>query len=987
MRRAESPYPLPYPVVSTDTRQASSLGGRRRARGSLRIAVGQWLLVLIGALNFMASGLCGLRGRLGCRKLAADRDGGVPCDLRRGQVGPVDHLRSAVRTFCRLGCGSVEALGRFGSKKESLEDVLIDVQNRAAALEKVFDCSADRPAARRYDQGFLSGEGAGTTKALDIHADRIKFETEPSFDPSPHLTHPKLRRGYEDPGTLRLASPPAPPRVRVRCSKAERQALYRKWDKHSVCALQLAKYSDPKYRGGLFAVTKDLFLDRLINNSKPENSREESIQDECPRMPHGSMLVDLILPPDKDLLISKEDLVDFYHSFLVSLKRLRRNHIQGTFKGSEFRGWRCYNAAWDQEIVVVCFGTQGMGDHLAVEVAQSSHLHVLEEVGGMRPEERLIYRRPLPRSQFLEALAVDDHLGLQFVRRGAPPGPGPATRRDAQVFLACEAAYTRNGMKAHQKKRVRGAPNEMILGSETRGRAGDVASPRVRTAALVDITITMLVLGITDMGTLASVLGCWVSAVLYRRSALCLLDQTFKFICTLNVGALYRLPAVVLQELALLVACAPMLFTNIRAQVSSMLWCLDASPRKGALCAAQCSQTLLTEVYRHAEKRGFFTRLESPLGVAAKTLLNDERGEFVAAPPARKTASRVEWDVIRVGGPDGDRLCVTGAELGKRVHEGWSDVDPIGGGLDCPRIFREYCLLAQRRVCRVWVFCVDWTKLKNERTSSLCTAFSLLAGLVDFVGDWFLGAIPSSLCQQSRPLLGLLQSRARAAFCGRLAWLSNGLPLPQSGPERPLRTEAQCGTVPIELARQIFEFVRSEEFDESTLFRRWEDDPVWCAELACFPEFQLVAVWEFRRPGHINVLEVKVYRTLVRTAGRRTPSSRHVGLQDTRVGIGAEGKGRSGSPAINFQLILSLPYVFAFDFYYGPLHVRSHLNASDDPTRDEELRPPSIEKPTWASHVESGNFEIFDDLLKGDSLFRAPWARWRRVLFQLQRNS
>jgi hypothetical protein len=49
------------------------------------------------------------------------------------------------------------------------------------------------------------------TKARDVIATRLKFETKPSFNPHPHLTHPTIRRGFEDPETIRIPSPPPTP--------------------------------------------------------------------------------------------------------------------------------------------------------------------------------------------------------------------------------------------------------------------------------------------------------------------------------------------------------------------------------------------------------------------------------------------------------------------------------------------------------------------------------------------------------------------------------------------------------------------------------------------------------------------------------------------------------------------------------------------------------------------------------------------------------
>jgi len=55
-----------------------------------------------------------------------------------------------------------------------------------------------------------------------------------------------------------------------------------------------------------------------------------------------------------------------------------------------------------------------MGDANAVDIAQQTHLEILKEAGTMKENETISYRSPLPPTDFLEGLYVDDHIAIQI---------------------------------------------------------------------------------------------------------------------------------------------------------------------------------------------------------------------------------------------------------------------------------------------------------------------------------------------------------------------------------------------------------------------------------------------------------------------------------------------------------------------------------------------------------------------------------------------
>ena len=55
-----------------------------------------------------------------------------------------------------------------------------------------------------------------------------------------------------------------------------------------------------------------------------------------------------------------------------------------------------------------------MGDSLAAEVEQAAHYRVLRDhASALLPGQTLLHRHAVPKTDFVELLAIDDHVGLR----------------------------------------------------------------------------------------------------------------------------------------------------------------------------------------------------------------------------------------------------------------------------------------------------------------------------------------------------------------------------------------------------------------------------------------------------------------------------------------------------------------------------------------------------------------------------------------------
>ncbi|CAE7720841.1 unnamed protein product, partial [Symbiodinium necroappetens] len=118
------------------------------------------------------------------------------------------------------------------------------------------------------------------------------------------------------------------------------------------------------------------------------------------------------------------------------------------------------------------------------------------------------------------------------------------------------------------------------------------------------------------------------------------------------------------------------------------------------------------------------------------------------------------------------------------------------------------------------------------------------------------------------------------------------------------------------------------------------------------------------KPGrHINISEVRAALHAEARHARRHPCSRVNLALDSQVALGALGKGRSSSDAINRELRKSLAVHLGYDSYLGLLYFASAENPADDGTRNVPLRKPAKEAPDWWSAACEGDFVGLDDWL------------------------
>lgn len=168
----------------------------------------------------------------------------------------------------------------------------------------------------------------------------------------------------------------------------------------------------------------------------------------------------------------------------------------------------------------------------------------------------------------------------------------------------------------------------------------------------------------------------------------------------------------------------------------------------------------------------------------------------------------------------------------------------------------------------------------------------------------------------------------------------------------------------------------------SSLERPWFEDPSWIEDVCESLPFRELFRFRFKRGGHINCLECRVYKTWLKYCAKQHPRCRLVGFLDSRVTMGASAKGRSSSAALSRVLKTSLGYILGGCLYPGTLHCKSEWNRADGPSRDRDAPGPTWPIPPWLAELSRGNVALFDREIE-----LARWSRlvgrWIRLLLIL----
>ena len=360
--------------------------------------------------------------------------------------------------------------------------------------------------------------------------------------------------------------------------------------------------------GGLFAVDHKPTSDRIILDRRPFNELERRLV--WAKLPHGSLLTQLIVPPGFSIRGSGDDLSNYFYLLKHQEAWLPRNAIGKTFDG---RGYEKFGGIPGKKYLL-SFRVIAMGDLNAVDIAQQVHLEILRDCCCMNVGECLEFRSPLPASHTLEGLYIDDHIITQILP-SKKNRKNIARFRDEELLARSREQYQKKGIPISSGKAFEKCDNYTAWGTEVDSRSGRVGAPQRKLKHLSELiasvcSLPLVCLPLVSKKLLQGIVGLLVHPFTHRRNLMCVLQDTFVWIEKLRDGESRGLPNSVKEELTCCGLLLPVCHSNVRWGVSKRLGASDASLSHGGRCASLVTSPIAQTLYRCSEHKGEHVRLD-----------------------------------------------------------------------------------------------------------------------------------------------------------------------------------------------------------------------------------------------------------------------------------------------------------------------------------------------------------------------------------------
>jgi hypothetical protein len=272
--------------------------------------------------------------------------------------------------------------------------------------------------------------------------------------------------------------------------------------------------------GGLFAVDRKAESDRIILDRPPFNELERRLV--WARLPHGSLLTQLIVPKGFSVRGSGDDLSNYFYLLQHNQQWLPRNAVGQCFDGE---GYEAYGGK-KGESYILSFRVVAMGDLNAVDIAQQVHFEILQDGLCMQPGERIEFKQPLPASHTLEGLYIDDHIVTQILPSRKYRNKNQKFR-DEVIMQQSREQYSNHGIPTSAYKAFDKQSTFVAWGTEVESRSGRVGAPRFKLQQLASLLVRVCKLPVVTRKLLQGITGLLVHPFMHRRSMMCLLQETF----------------------------------------------------------------------------------------------------------------------------------------------------------------------------------------------------------------------------------------------------------------------------------------------------------------------------------------------------------------------------------------------------------------------------------------------------------------------------
>lgn len=592
-----SPWPMPLPYHF----------GRTSTLDDKEVAFRKLLNLQVGILNFFHLGEPELPPSYIC----------LGHTLNDDQWKIIRRLRRLEDAWCNLAPIVAKDMGRTASKQERQEDILSDLSDFAGTTVREL---------KKYDRGTSAvkrtrpepdvGSVVGRVRKSDINgaqpivASRIKMEGTPNFDPVPYLDD-NSRELHENPHVCGISThdvDPGPPKVRVHADFDEKVSLLKILEDSGRLIFRAPSEVIPKFGNGLFCVPKNTEVDRLILDGRPANLLQKPPNKFIMTMASATGLLGLRLEDNEKLLMSGDDLSNFFYTFKVNYKRGSRNFLDWKIPVSVASKFASFPAhLLKEDYVYACLNSLAMGDSAACEFAQTSHISLGLLSGAFTPDELITMHGRIPRTPTMAGIIIDDFILLEKVALDSSSSKRAGDHRQRMHDI-----YHSVGLNAHPSKGFQDEETATFWGADVDGRAGLIRSNIARAASLAWVTTRVATMGLSSVGLLEVLAGGYVSLFGFRRRMMSLLDWIYVIQGGRDRRDIISLPKRAIDELWSLAILTPLAVADLRACFAETIYMVDSSNWGDAVVACDLPKTIAAEIHRHGIMKSCWTRLLSP---------------------------------------------------------------------------------------------------------------------------------------------------------------------------------------------------------------------------------------------------------------------------------------------------------------------------------------------------------------------------------------
>ena len=1014
-------FPLPLPSFAPYA--AWVPGGPRRKKREL--AINRALHVLVCALNYvyMASSF-------------------PPLDLIRRQPNKVQSQALENLRLLLQACDQDKPIHVESSGRKNLL-LLSRLQELAQAVDALGLSSSPYHTGR---QGLsVPADNTKHPKLSpfgSLQSDRLKISGCGQWNAVSYMP-PEFQMGYLEPQLLELDAPVytrGKPNLENE-SPQEVLKLFKRWDSFGLLALHPASHlpEGPEKKVKIFNAYKSEEWDRQIGDRRLQNAYEARLPGPSKDLPCGPLITRLILPEGHGVKVCVTDRSDFYHQMAATYERSRTNAVWPPLKLGELQGTQAYDdymaraaqakkppdrtvhgdllngiRPWKFETepdsqIFGSFQSVLQGDHLGVEFGIASHVGFLQEQGLLLGRGRLQTSSLVRPTGLYEGLVTDDYFTIAPVPLQELRSKKVKPSKAHQAFITAKQAYAQAGLAGSDAKDVVDQSLATVVGAELDSRPSGVQSgtlpvgaPALKRLSLSWVALQAARFAYTTDALHSSMMGALVSACCFRKCTMAIFQELFKVISPQDLDTdhpkLRVLPRKASDELVLAGVLLPVMASNIMAQVSTTIFCSDASTGKGAFCEAQVDKRVAEALWQSGDFKGGHVILDtmpksilrSHAGVEVEDWEREEEdspffGHCEAEPTAERPLAQF-YDFLEACGGSG----VISDAMSKKGYV----VGPI---IDLT--YSIHYDLTKSRTVEWLLFLVQNGRVRSLALEPPCTTFSAAAhpmvrsyrcprGFNQKASKVWLGNRLAFACMTLllaslfAGIFALLETPRRS----KMAWLQewqrllefegieevftascsfgsafqkefrfltanmkpNGIKYPCTRDHQHVRIEGvltkgsavYCPRLAQALADLFADHLNAQT---QALHRASIDteglESVLVNEVAKKAEWQVSSSWRWKGFSHINILELASVLQVVKRAAR-LGGGRFSLLIDSFVALRSSSKGRSSSKALAPLLKKLMAVSLAFAVYLSGLFCPTRLNPSDDPTRDVPLRTP-----------------------------------------------